>query len=113
VASNPAQALAALRAQAVALTLAIDTLAASLEAPGDELLGVAQCKALGVGRDALLAAAGRAELELTRGPRQRLQVRRSELERWLSSRPYVPSAKAEHVTSIAEWEKSVRRKAAS
>ncbi|MEI9936673.1 MAG: hypothetical protein WDO69_05565 [Pseudomonadota bacterium] len=109
-AQNPAQALAALRAQAEALTLAIDTLAASLAAPGDELLGVRECRALRVGRDALLAAAKRGEVQLSRGPRQRLQVRRSELEKWLQSRPYVAPAASEPVQSLEDWQRSVLRK---
>jgi hypothetical protein len=113
--ANPSA--AALRAQAVALRAsadALDLLAETLpDATGDALLGVAECRALGVGRDALLAAAARGEISVTRGPRQRLQVTRRELDRWLASRPYVPTAKTEPVASLAEWERSVRRKVAS
>jgi hypothetical protein len=107
---------AALRVQAAALRAqadALDALASTLVSERDELLGVAQCRALGVGRDALLAAAARGEIAITRGPRQRLQVTRHELDRWLASKPYVVAAKSEPVASLAEWERSVRRKVAS
>lgn len=111
-AQNPAQALVALRAQLSALQATVDALADSLESPGDELLGVRECRALGVGRDALLAGAARGELELTRGPRQRLQVRRSELARWLESKPYAPAQPSEPVQSLEDWKRSVLRKVA-
>jgi len=75
----------ALRAQADALEVLADTLP---DAANDDLLGVADCAAqYGVGRDALKRAAERGELAVTRGPRQRLQVRRSELRTWLESKP--------------------------
>jgi len=103
-----------LRAQAAALRVQADVLealAATLGPESDDLLGVDECKARGVGRDALTAAAQRGELELTRGPRKRLQVRRSELDRWLASKPYTPTAKAEPAASLDECERRVRRRA--
>lgn len=103
----------AARAQVSALLDQLDTLAAELEQPRDELLGVTECKALGVGRDALKAAAERGELEITRGPKQRLQVTRSELDRWLKSKPYAPKATNEpepdQAALAADWERRVRR----
>ena len=109
--SSDCSASAALRVQAAALRAQADTLealAATLGPEADELLGVRDCKALGVGRDALLAAADRGELQVSRGPRQRLQVRKSELDRWLSSKPYQPRDR-EPAPDLEAWERSVRR----
>jgi hypothetical protein len=106
---------AALRAQAAALRLqaeALDTLASVAEASEpDALLGVEECSALGVGRDALRGAARRGELDVSTGPRGKLLVRRSAIEAWLQSRKYTPSARSEQESEpdLAAWEKSVRR----
>lgn len=106
---------AALRAQAVALRVQADTLdalarALESEAP-DTLLGVEECSALGVGRDALRGAAKRGELEISQGPRGKLLVRRSALEAWLRSRPYKPEVRGarEAEPDLEAWERSVRR----
>lgn len=100
-----------LRAQAAALRAqadVLDTLASNLGALDDEMLDLAKAKAwFGVGRDALLGAADRGELALVRGPRNKLLVRRSALEAWRASRPYVPRGAAKLL--IAEWERSVRK----
>lgn len=57
----------------------------------DDLLGLPELRRLfGIGRDALLAAIDRGEIEAHRGTRQRLLVRRSEAERWIASRPAQP-----------------------
>ena len=104
---------AALRAQATALRVQADTLdalAASLAPEADELLDLAACKALDVGRDALKGAADRGELQVSRGPRGKLLVRRSALEAWLSSRPYKPT-QTEAAPDLDAWERSVTRKA--
>lgn len=107
----------ALRAQAAALRLqadALDTLASAAESSEpDALLGVEECSALGVGRDALRGAARRGELDVSQGPRGKLLVRRSALEAWLSSRKYRPSARAERAAEpdLDAWERSVRRSA--
>lgn len=105
---SPAEALraqaAALRAQADVL----EALAASLAPEADDLLDVAACKALGVGRDALLGAADRGELALARGPRRKLLVRRSELERWLASKPY-QARDRERAPDLEAWTRSVMR----
>jgi hypothetical protein len=108
----------ALRAQAASLRQqadALDTCASALEsAAPDTLLGVEECRALGVGRDALRGAARRGELAVSQGPRGKLLVRRSALEAWLSSRQYKPEARATENASepdLAAWERSVRRSA--
>lgn len=93
-------AAAALMAQAAALRAQADVLealAATLtDTAGDELLGVAECtKRFGVGRDAIKAAAARGELSVSRGPRQRLLVRRSALVAWLESKPMRGAERAE------------------
>ena len=108
---NTPNAAEALRAQAVALRVqaaALEALAESLADPVSDLLGVAECRAIGVGRDALLAGAARGELRLTRGPRQRLQVERGELWRWLASKPYAAPAAKEPAPDLDAWERSVR-----
>ncbi|MES1185093.1 MAG: helix-turn-helix domain-containing protein [Myxococcales bacterium] len=75
----------ALRAQADAL----EALAATLPTvEADDLIGVAECAAkYNVGRDALRRASERGELAVSRGPRQRLLVRRSAVVAWLESKP--------------------------
>lgn len=83
---------AALRAQATALRAqadALEALAVALpDAAADDLIGVAECAGeYGVGRDALKRAAERGELAVSRGPRQRLLVRRSAIVAWLESKP--------------------------
>lgn len=99
----------ALRAQATALRAqadALDALAASLPdvyADADTLLGVAECsEGYGVGRDALKRAAERGELVVSRGPRQRLLVKRSALVAWLASKPLQPSE------ALDDWEPDAR-----
>lgn len=64
----------------------------------DELLDVTRARAeFGVGRDGLKNAADRGEITLSRGARGKLWVTRTELRRWLDSRPY-KSSKATPVT---------------
>jgi hypothetical protein len=77
-----------------------------------ELLDVAAVrKQYGVGRDALKAAAKRGELELSRGPRRRLLVKRDVLEAWLGSRPYEPPI-AEPVADVEQWKAEAERRIA-
>jgi hypothetical protein len=67
-------------------------------ASDDERLDVKQTlEQFGVGRDGLKNAADRGKLAITRGARGKLLVRRSELIRWLDSRPYRPTRKVEPV----------------
>jgi hypothetical protein len=106
---------AALRAQAAALRLqadALDALASAAEASEpDALLGVDDCRALGVGREALKGAVRRQELTVSLGPRGKLLVRKSALEAWLASRPYAPTARAvpEAQPDREAWERTVRQ----
>lgn len=68
---------------AVAETLAVKS--------RDDLLDMKQtAERYGIGRRAVQAAARRGEVELSRGPRRRLLVRASEVERWLTQRKYDP-----------------------
>ena len=97
----------ALRAQALALRAqadALDALASTLpDAPDGELLGVAECsKRFGVGRDAIKRAAERGELRVSRGPRQRILVRRADLEAWLVSRPLLANDAGDEWTPDAK-----------
>jgi hypothetical protein len=57
----------------------------------DDLLDMKQvAERYGIGRRAAQAAARRGEVELSQGPRRRLLVRASEVERWLTQRKYTP-----------------------
>lgn len=107
----------ALRAQAQALRVqadALEALASSLpDVAADELLDVAACRKLGVGRDALRGAARRGELQISQGPRGKLLVKRSALDAWLASRLYKPtSAAAPAAVDLDAWDRAVRRGAA-
>lgn len=93
----------AIRARALAVAVAaLDAACAAVAAVAQsdsdtessrrELLDVSQTLAsYGVGRSALLNAAHRGELMLLRGARQRLLVRRDEIERWIESRRVIPT----------------------
>jgi hypothetical protein len=62
-----------------------------VEGQGSDLLTVDQTlEQYRIGRDGLLNASGRGELHLVRGARNRIMVERSELERWIKSRPVQP-----------------------
>jgi hypothetical protein len=101
--------------EATARTLAesLGTLAALEEsrAIGDTGSGWLDLKAIadgyGIKRDAVLNAGDRGELTIKRGPRQKLLVKRSEMERWLGSKPYLPRApKISAPTSPSnDWER--------
>ncbi|MEO7032196.1 MAG: hypothetical protein ABI548_00115 [Polyangiaceae bacterium] len=100
--------VAVLRSQADA----IEAIARSLE-PEDDL-GVDDCREIfGVGRDAIKSAAARGELEVTRGVRGKLLVKRSALQAWLASKPYVPPARDEPAQDAEAWQRSVLRKGAA
>jgi hypothetical protein len=75
----------------------VATLEAALAGAGDpatDLLSERQTMAeYGVARDGLLAAAARGEITLSRGPRNRIQVERQEIERWMKARPFAPRRK--------------------
>ncbi|HET9954372.1 MAG TPA: hypothetical protein VFQ61_07705 [Polyangiaceae bacterium] len=57
-----------------------------------------------VGRDALVAAAKRGEVELSQGPRRKFLIRARELEQWLTRRKYVPPALAT-AKDLQEWDR--------
>ena len=59
-----------------------------------------------IGRDAILAAAKRGDLALSRGPRRKLPVRVAELERWLTGKKYVRNREPAP-ESMEEWERQV------
>lgn len=101
---------AALRVQAQALRAQADTLdaladAVERDAP-DALLGLKELREHGVGRAALLGAADRGELAVSRGPRGRLQVRRSELDRWLASRPVERRQHDANIVDMDAWDRA-------
>jgi hypothetical protein len=82
------------------------------EPPDDTLLGLAELKdRYSIGRDALLAAHERREIEVIRGTRHRLLVRRSAVEGWLRSRSGTVKARARRppVATIDEWEADATR----
>lgn len=60
-----------------------------------------------VGRDALLAAANRGEVELSQGPRRKFLIRAAELERWLTQKKYTPRDRTVPV-DLEDWDRQVR-----
>ena len=70
----------------------IEALAKSLpEGDEDPLLGVDEAQAeFGVGRGTIATAAAAGDLSASRGARGKILVRRSELARWIDSRPFKP-----------------------
>ncbi len=75
--------------------------------PTDEALTLEQIsEQYHYGPDAIRAAIARGEVAATRGPRSRIEVRRSELERWRASRPVTPRARRRRaeVIDLTQWE---------
>ena len=71
----------------------IEALAKALpEGDEDPFLGVeeAQAEFNGIGRGTIATAAAAGELNASRGARGKILVRRSELARWIASRPFKP-----------------------
>lgn len=103
----------ALQAALATARATVASLEAALADPVDrsgELLGERQTMAeYGVARDGLLAAAGRGELTLCRGPRNRILVERQEIERWLKSRPHRPRPKTAPANDLSEWDAETER----
>lgn len=62
-----------------------------------------------VGREALLGAAKRGEIELSQGPRRKFLVRAGELERWLTERKYTPPRARFVAKDLEEWEREATR----
>jgi hypothetical protein len=58
----------------------------------------------GVGRDAVLGAARRGEVELSQGPRRKFLVRAREIETWLTQRKYTPPVQPT-AKDMEEWER--------
>jgi len=90
----------------------VATLEAALEGADDnetELLDVATVREeYGIGRDALKAAEARGELELLRGPRNKLLVERGKLEAWRRSRPNKPTERRP-VADLEAWKTQAMR----
>ncbi len=61
-----------------------------------------------VGRDALLGAAKRGEIELSQGPRRKFLVRAGELEKWLTKRKYTPPTRS-LAKDLEEWDREAER----
>lgn len=60
----------------------------------------------GAGRDSILSAASRGELELSLGPRRKVLVRAGELERWLTETKYVPIRERRSLAKdLEEWDR--------
>lgn len=96
----------ALRAQAAVLEAAATDAESSTRPDDDALLTLADLERdYHLGRDALQAAIRRDELHAVRGGRRRIMVRRSEVERWLASRPYRPGPRRaeSQPTDIDAW----------
>ncbi|MFZ5891284.1 MAG: hypothetical protein ACOY0T_09560 [Myxococcota bacterium] len=76
-------------------------------ADADPFLSVEEAReSHGVGREALKAAAERGEIELKRGARGKLLVRRSAILKWIDSRPHKPRPrKADPVSDLDAWER--------
>lgn len=78
-------------------------------ADGAQLLNMQQTLAeFGIGHNAVKAAAERGELAVSRGARGRLMVERSELRRYIKSRP-VRARKAAPAANISDWERDAER----
>ena len=95
----------ALAAQAAALRALAESLP---HVEVDASLTLAQIReAFGFGEEAVRAAIARGELSATRGPRQRIEVRRSEIERWRSSRPVhlKPKKRVVELDHLEAWER--------
>lgn len=106
------KAIEAALATARATVAALEALLIAPDARETDLLDAkATMATYGVARDGLLAAASRGELDLHRGPRNRILVDRSELERWLRSRPHRPSARprSEPPSDLAAWDAEQER----
>ena len=61
----------------------------------------------GIGRDALLAAARRGDIELSRGPRRKIWVRGYEIEQWITDHKFVPTSRKAEPTNLEEWDRQV------
>jgi hypothetical protein len=98
--------LASARALVASLEAA---LAAALEPRQPDLLDSRQALAeFGIGRDGLLAASDRGEIRITRGARNKILVERSELQRWVRSRPVAPRQerqRAAPATDLDAWDR--------
>jgi hypothetical protein len=101
---------ASLLAQIAATRSQLDALEALVQsAPdeADELLDTRQARdEFGIGHDGLLAAHGRGELELVRGARRKLLVRRSALMAWIQSRQVEarPRRKQNPASTLDDWD---------
>jgi hypothetical protein len=83
-------ALASAKASVTILEALLDA-TPMVEGQGSDLLNVDQTlEQYQIGRDGLLNASRRGEIALVRGARNRIMVERSELERWIKSRPVQP-----------------------
>ena len=99
-------ALATARATVATLELAL----AVADEPVDELLDLKKIKVeYSIGDEAVRNAISRGELAATRGPRQRIEVRRSELERWRGATPVHvrprASRRGAEVIDLDAWER--------
>jgi hypothetical protein len=102
--------LAALAAAKATVAILEAELARGGDAAADEVLDLTQiAQRYGYGRDAITAAIARGELHATRGPRQRIQVLRSEIDRWRTSKPVRATRKSADVIDLASWEAEADR----
>lgn len=96
---------AALEAQAAAKRAQAEALEQSARASDRDLLDVEQSQAqYNFGRDALLNAQRRGELELVRGARNRIMVERAALETYIKSRPVARPRKVAPADDLGSWE---------
>lgn len=109
---------ALLLTQAHALRTQADVLEAQANALPDgdtggaarDLLNVEQTlEQYNFGRDALLNANRRGELELVRGARNRIMVERCALEAYIRARPVVRPRKAVPAPDLDSWERDAER----
>jgi len=64
-----------------------------------------------VGRDALLGAAKRGELELSQGPRRKFLIRAGDLKAWLTKRKYAAPTRS-LAKDLEEWDWETERELA-
>lgn len=101
-------ALSAARATVALLEAELDDVTTGVTGD-DPLLDTKQIKLeSGLGHDGVKAAIARGELSASRGPRGKILVLRSELRRYLQSRPVLPR-KAAPVIDMSDWDAQAQR----
>ncbi|HKY39261.1 MAG TPA: hypothetical protein VJN18_25160 [Polyangiaceae bacterium] len=62
------------------------------------------------GHESIVNAIGRGELAAVRGKRNQILVLRSEMERYIASKPFEPKRKVKPAADLDAWDKQAERK---